>query len=64
MLRSLDRSKDALSLYAKFTEEILPLFYQNRDRFIDIIRHCIAINGSFFNTQRMLQQYVVNAYFL
>jgi hypothetical protein len=24
----------------------------------------IAINGSFFNTQRMLQQYVVKAYFL
>ena len=59
-----DRSKDALSLYTKLAEEILPLFYQNRDRFVDIMRHCIAINGSFFNTQRMLQQYVVNAYFL
>ncbi len=59
-----DRSKDALSLYAKLTEEILPLFYRNHDRFIDVMRHCIAINGSFFNTQRMLQQYIVNAYFL
>jgi starch phosphorylase len=26
--------------------------------------HCIALNGSFFNTHRMLQQYVANAYFL
>jgi starch phosphorylase len=28
------------------------------------MRHAIALNGSFFNTQRMLQQYVVKAYFL
>jgi len=26
--------------------------------------HTIALNGSFFNTQRMMQQYVVKAYFL
>lgn len=26
--------------------------------------YAIAINGSFFNTQRMLQEYVMNAYFL
>jgi starch phosphorylase len=27
------------------------------------MRHAIALNGSFFNTQRMVQQYVRNAYF-
>jgi glycogen phosphorylase len=27
------------------------------------MRSTIALNGSFFNTQRMLEQYVVNAYF-
>jgi starch phosphorylase len=59
-----DKSKDALSLYTKLAKEILPLFYRNQDRFIDTMRHCIAINGSFFNTQRMLQQYILNAYFL
>jgi starch phosphorylase len=26
-------------------------------------RHCIGMNGSFFNTHRMLGQYVSNAYF-
>ncbi len=26
-------------------------------------RHCIAINGTFFNTHRMLGQYFANAYF-
>jgi starch phosphorylase len=39
------------------------MFYQHQDRFIDVMRHSIAVNGSFFNTQRMLQQYVLNAYF-
>ena len=27
------------------------------------MRSTIALNGSFFNTQRMLEQYVINAYF-
>jgi starch phosphorylase len=26
-------------------------------------QHCIAINGSFFNTHRMLAQYFENSYF-
>jgi glycogen phosphorylase len=59
-----DRSKDALSLYNRLAEEIIPLFYQNHENYVDIMRNCIAINGSFFNTQRMLQQYIVKAYFL
>jgi glycogen phosphorylase len=57
-----DRSKDAASLYAKLEQVIVPTFYHDRDRFIDVMLHCIAINGSFFNTQRMVQQYVVKAY--
>jgi starch phosphorylase len=26
-------------------------------------QHCIAMNGTFFNTHRMLRQYFTNAYF-
>ena len=58
-----DRTLDALSLYQKMEHVVLPLFYGNRDQFIDIMRHAIALNGSFFNTQRMLQQYVLRAYY-
>jgi glycogen phosphorylase len=58
-----DSKKDAVSLYQKLEEVILPLFYNHRDRFVELMRHAIAINGSFFNTQRMLQQYVLSAYF-
>ncbi len=59
-----DRTEDAMSLYAKLEDVIIPMYYNNRSRFIDVMRHVIALNGSFFNTHRMLQQYVLNAYFL
>jgi starch phosphorylase len=58
-----DRSAcDANSLYEKLERVILPLYHRNRDAFVDMMRHCISLNGSFFNTQRMVQQYVVKAY--
>jgi len=58
-----DRSRDAASLYEKLEQAVVPTFYQSRDRFLDIMAQCIAFNGSFFNTQRMVQQYVLKAYF-
>jgi glycogen phosphorylase len=59
-----DRGQDAAALYDKLEQVVLPLFYGDRQGFISVMRHAIALNGSFFNTQRMLQQYVVKAYFL
>lgn len=55
--------RDAASLYEKLESIIIPMFSGHRDRYIEVMRHAIAVNGSFFNTQRMLQQYVLNAYF-
>jgi len=43
---SADASNDAASLYSKLEEIIVPMFYRERDRFIDIMLHCIALNGS------------------
>jgi glycogen phosphorylase len=58
-----DRSRDAALLYDKLEKSVLPLFYYDRGRFIDVMAHCIGLNGSFFNTHRMMQQYVLNAYY-
>ncbi|MBE0425705.1 MAG: alpha-glucan family phosphorylase [Nitrospirae bacterium] len=58
-----DHSLDAPSLYDKLEHAIVPLFYHDRERFIDVMIYSIAINGSFFNTHRMVQEYVLNAYF-
>ena len=54
---------DTASLYDKLENVVMPLFYHDRERFLDVMRHAIALNGSFFNTQRMVLQYVLNAYF-
>ncbi|AEH50537.1 alpha-glucan family phosphorylase [Pseudothermotoga thermarum] len=53
----------AKSLYEKLEKTIIPLYYQHRDQFIQMMKYAIAINGSFFNTHRMVQEYVINAYF-
>ena len=58
-----DRAADADSLYGKLEHVILPMFYTDRDRYLEIMRHAIALNGSFFNTERMMDQYVRKAYF-
>jgi glycogen phosphorylase len=57
-----DNALDAESLYSKLEGVILPLYYGSRERYLDVMRHAIAINGSFFNTQRMVQQYITDAY--
>ncbi len=54
--------RDAEDLLSKLEEVILPTFYQNREQWINVMRHTIALNASYFNTHRMVQQYVTNAY--
>jgi len=56
------RGCDARSLYERLEQEVLPTYYREPLRFADIMRHAIALNGSFFNTQRMILQYVQRAY--
>ena len=57
-----DRGRDASSLYDKLEQVIIPLFYGQRERFIEVMIYSIAINGSFFNTHRMIEEYVLHAY--
>ena len=58
-----DQSLDAQDLYLKLERVILPLFYGLPFAYAEVMRSAIALNGSFFNTQRMVEQYVRNAYF-
>jgi starch phosphorylase len=59
---STDNAGEAESLYHKLENVILPLYYNDRQKYLEVMLHAIAINGSFFNTQRMVQQYVTDAY--
>ena len=55
---------DAADLYQKLETVIAPLFYNDRKAWVRIMQHCIALNGSFFNTHRMVHQYMLHAYSL
>jgi len=54
--------KDAQDLYKKLENIIIPMFYKDRDQWLNIMQYCIAFNASFFNTNRMVHEYVLNAY--
>jgi len=58
-----DAAQDVNDLFDKLQNTIIPLYYNQPEKFCFIMSHCIALNGSFFNTQRMMQQYVLKAYF-
>ncbi|RZU42277.1 alpha-glucan family phosphorylase [Edaphobacter modestus] len=53
---------EANNLYNKLEKVIAP-FWANPNAWARLQQHCIGINGTFFNTQRMLGQYFSNAYF-
>jgi len=57
-----DLELEVAMLYDKLERELLPMYYGKPQRYAEVMRMAIALNGSFFNTQRMLRQYVVNAY--
>ncbi len=57
-----DEAKEADALYAKLEGRVAPLF-ADKKAWARLRQHCIAMNGTFFNTHRMLGQYVANAYF-
>jgi glycogen phosphorylase len=57
-----DPEADIHALYLTLERTILPLYYGLPYAFAEVMRNAIAINGSFFNTQRMVMQYARNAY--
>jgi glycogen phosphorylase len=57
-----ESASEVASLYDKLEHQIIPMFYRAPEAYAHIMRSCIALNASFFNTHRMLSQYKANAY--
>ena len=57
------QEQEVASLYERLESTILPLYYGDPEKWRAIMRSTIALNGSFFNTHRMLQEYISNAYY-
>lgn len=53
---------DADALYHQLEHHVLPCFYNSPNQWAEVMRNAIALNGSFFNTHRMVEQYRVLAY--
>lgn len=58
-----DDKAEIEDMYTKLEYVIIPRYENEHDQWVRMMRSAIAINGSFFNTHRMVEQYVLNAYF-
>ncbi len=56
-------SDSADDLYAKLESAVLPCFYETGG-LAEVRRHAIALNGSYFSTDRMAREYAEMAYLL
>ncbi len=57
-----DESTDALSLYDKLEEFIIPTYYRDREKWISMMKYTVAVNASYFNTHRVVREYCEKAY--
>jgi starch phosphorylase len=55
--------EEAHSLYTKLETAVVPLYRDAEEKWARLMRTTLAFNGSYFNTNRMVKQYVRNAYY-
>lgn len=61
-LSDYDENKDVVDLYDKLEKVIIPLYYKDRPRWIQMMKFNIAILAAYFNTHRMVTEYALKAY--
>jgi len=54
--------EDEASLYSKLSTSVLPTFYKERERWVDMQKRSIATVGPLFNSYRMVEEYVTRVY--
>lgn len=55
-------SRDAMDLYNKLENIIIPIYYNDRHTWIRIMQNAIGKNAYYFNSHRMMRRYVTEAY--
>jgi starch phosphorylase len=53
---------DVNDLYNKLESDIIPLFYKDKHRWIEMMKNAIGKNAYYFNSHRMMRRYVTEAY--
>jgi starch phosphorylase len=57
-----DAAQDADALYDKLERVVIPLVNGDPGRYAALLRSVVSLTPSYFNTHRMLAQYMRNAY--
>lgn len=57
-----NESADVEDLYHKLETVLLPLYYSDRAGWVKVMKGAIGKNACYFNTHRMMRQYVTEAY--
>ncbi|HEX8710875.1 MAG TPA: alpha-glucan family phosphorylase [Terracidiphilus sp.] len=55
--------EEAAAFYRKLESSVVPLYRAAPEQWARLMRTTLAFNGSYFNTHRMVKQYVQNAYY-
>lgn len=56
-------ASESEALYNKLEHVVLPLYYnQNTQGWMSVMKHAISVNGSYFNSHRMMRRYLIEAY--
>ncbi|MHB8903534.1 MAG: alpha-glucan family phosphorylase [Patescibacteria group bacterium] len=50
------------NLYSLLADQIIPLYYNKKNKWLEIMRNTISLNAAYFNSQRNLKQYIKEAY--
>ncbi|MGA3009970.1 MAG: alpha-glucan family phosphorylase [Terracidiphilus sp.] len=58
-----DDAAEADSLYKKLEAAVVPLYRDAPEKWARLMRTTLAFNGSYFNTNRMVRQYIRNSYY-
>ena len=58
----IDEKNEKNNLYDVLEKKILPMYYKNNKEYLKICRYAISLNASYFNTQRLLEEYIKKAY--
>jgi starch phosphorylase len=58
-----DAAGHADSLYEQLRMKVLPTYYDERSRWVWMMKQAISKIGPYFNTHRMLRRYATEAYF-
>jgi glycogen phosphorylase len=54
--------EDEAGLYSKLSSSVLPTYYRDRERWVDMQKKSIATVGPLFNSYRMVEEYVTKVY--